>query len=75
MGEFEEEIATSEGSDGFRSRQAHHVGISPQEDRCCSTCEVEEAEGSSGCPETQAPHFSSRQKENCGGCTRTMGSV
>jgi hypothetical protein len=64
MGELEEGIAV-----GLGSGKAHHVGIRPQKDRCRSTCEVEEAEGSRGDTETQAHNFSGGQKENCGGCT------
>jgi hypothetical protein len=33
MGKCSEWIAASEGCDALGSRQAHHVGISPQEDR------------------------------------------
>jgi hypothetical protein len=34
-----------EASGGSGSRKAHHVGISPQEDRRCSKSEVGEGEG------------------------------
>jgi hypothetical protein len=70
MGWHSEGIAAS---GGLGSCKAHHVGVSPQKDRCRSTCEVEEAEGSSGCTETQAHNFSRRQKTNCSGCTCALG--
>jgi hypothetical protein len=60
---------------GVGSCQAHNAGFSPQKDRCGAAGTVGEVEGSSGCAEIQAPHFSRRQKENCGGCTRTLGAV
>jgi hypothetical protein len=72
MGWHSEGIAAS---GGLGSGKAHHVGISTEENRCRSTCEVEEAEGSSGCPKTKTPLFGSRQKENCGGGTCALGAI
>jgi hypothetical protein len=44
LGESSEGIASSEGSDGFGSCQAHDVGVSPEEDRSGTKGAVGEAE-------------------------------
>jgi hypothetical protein len=45
MGKCSERIAASEGSDGFGSCKAHHVGICPQEDRGGTASKVGEGQG------------------------------
>lgn len=48
MGKSSEEIAASSGGgkvNGLGSCQAHHVSISPQEDRCGTAGKVGEVEG------------------------------
>jgi hypothetical protein len=45
VGKGSKGITATEGSDGFGSCEAHHVGISPQKDRGCSKGKVGKGEG------------------------------
>jgi hypothetical protein len=69
MGWHSEGIAASRRGPG----KAHHVGVSTEEDQLGAKSTLGEAEGSIGCTETQAHNFSGGQKENCSGCTCTVG--
>jgi hypothetical protein len=78
MGKRAKRIAVSIGSseNGWLcSCQAQHVGSGAQEHQFGAKSTLGEAEGASGCTETQTPHFSRRQEANCGSCTRALGAV
>jgi hypothetical protein len=64
MGEGSEWIAAREGSDGLGSCKAHHVRLSPQEDRGGTKGAVGEGEGGEeeGCLEHSGARCSG---ENC----------